>query len=193
MRAQLSALLWLTIRDPAEAALVLLGIPVSRNVGWQNLALGVVLNTLAGIVMLAVFPLPAEMQAPFLNKPLLYALVFGSVFVILVFSLFWGGRAIGGRGRFEDVLLAIGWLLHVRFVVQVASLLLMLAMPGFALIFVLGVGLYSIWVSLNFINVVHGFNSLMKAVLLSVITMVGMFAGMILLLSLVTATAIGMP
>ncbi|WP_412554632.1 YIP1 family protein [Shimia sp. MIT1388] len=192
MKAQLTALFWLTVRDPSEAAVALMSRPVPRNVGWMILALGIVLNALAHFATLTLFPAPPEMNVPFLTAPFLYTTILGCGLVLLVFSFYWGGRAIGGRGRFDDVLLAIGWLQYMRFAVQLASLLLMLAMPGFALVFVLGVGLYSIWVVLNFINVIHGFNSLGKSVMLVLITMMGLTVGMTLLLSLGAATAIGM-
>ena len=45
---------------------------------------------------------------------------------------------------------------------------------------------------MNFINVIHGFNSLGKSVMLVLITMMGLTVGMTLLLSLGAATAIGM-
>ncbi|MBO6897312.1 MAG: YIP1 family protein [Shimia sp.] len=192
MKAQLTALFWLTVRDPSEAAVALMSRPVPRNVGWMILALGIVLNALAHFTTLTLFPTPPEMNVPFLTAPFLYTTILGCGLVLLVFSFYWGGRAIGGLGRFDDVLLAIGWLQFMRFAVQLASLLLMLAMPGFALVFVLGVGLYSIWVVLNFINVIHGFNSLGKSVMLVLITMMGLTVGMTLLLSLGAATAIGM-
>ncbi len=192
MKAQLTALFWLTVREPAEAALVLMSRPVPRNVGWMILALGVVLNALAHFATLTLFPAPPELDVPMLSSPFLYTTILGSGLVILVFSFFWGGRAIGGLARFDDVLLSIGWLQYMRFAVQLISLALMLLMPGFALVFVMGVGLYSIWVVLNFINVVHGFNSLGKSVMLVLITMLGVTAGMTLILSLGAATAIGM-
>ena len=192
MREQLSALFWLTIRDPAEAALALMSRPVPRNVAWMILALGIVLNALAHFATLTLFPPPDELNIGFLTAPFLYTVILGSGLVILVFSFYWGGRAIGGRGRFDDVLLSVGWLQYMRFAVQLVSLGFILLFPGFALVFVLGAGLYAIWVVLNFINVVHEFNSLGKAVMLVLITMLGMTVGMTLLLSLGTATAVGM-
>lgn len=192
MIEQLKALFWLTVRDPSEAAVALMSRPVPRNVGWMILALGIVLNALAHFATLTLFPAPPELDVPFLSAPFLYTCILGGGLVILVYSFYFGGRAIGGRGRFDDILLAIGWLQYMRFTVQMLSLVLMLLMPGFALVFVLGVGLYAIWVVLSFINVVHGFNSMGKAVMLVLITMLGLTVGMTLLLSLGTATAIGM-
>ena len=122
MKAQLTALFWLTVRDPSEAAVVLMSRPVPRNVGWMILALGIVLNALAHFATLTLFPAPAELNVPFLTAPFLYTTILGCGLVLLVFSFYWGGRAIGGRGRFDDVLLAIGWLQYMRFVVQLASI-----------------------------------------------------------------------
>ncbi len=129
MKAQLIALFWLTVRDPSEAAVALMSRPVPRNVGWMILTLGIVLNALAHFATLTLFPAPAELNVPFLTAPFLYTTILGCGLLLLVFSFYWGGRAIGGRGRFDDLLLCLGWLQYMRFAVQLASLLLMMAMP----------------------------------------------------------------
>ncbi len=192
MKEQLSALFWLTIRDPAEAALAIMSRPVARQIGWMILALGILLNVFAHFLTLAMFPAPEEFAAPLLNSPFLYAFVMGGGLIILIFAFFWGGQAIGGKGRFDDLLLALGWLQYMRFVVQLLVLILMIVLPNLALMVAMGVGLYSIWVVLHFINTIHGFGSLGKTFVLLLITSLVLVLGMTMLLSLTAATAIGM-
>ncbi|MDA5555728.1 YIP1 family protein [Shimia sp. MMG029] len=191
MKEQLGALFWLTIRDPAEAALAIMSRPVARQIGWMILTLGIILNVLAHFLTLAVFPAPADLYVPMLQTPFLYAGVMGSGLVILVYAFFWGGHAIGGRGRFDDLLLALGWLQYMRFVVQLLVLVLMVVLPGLALLVSLGVGLYSIWIVLHFVNVIHGFGSLGKTFVLLLFTSMGLVLAMSLLLSITATTSIG--
>ncbi|MBO9408359.1 YIP1 family protein [Shimia sp. R9_1] len=192
MKDQLSALFWLTIRDPAEAALAIMSRPVARQIGWMILFLGILLNVFAHFLTLAIFPAPEEFATPLLNAPFLYAFAMGGGLIVLIFAFFWGGRAIGGRGRFDDLLLAMGWLQYMRFVVQMFVLILMVLLPNFALLLSLGVGLYSIWIVLHFVNVIHGIGSLGKTFVLLLFTSLGLVLGMTMLLSLTAATAIGM-
>lgn len=191
MKEQLSALFWLTIRDPAEAALVIMSRPVARQTGWMILLLGILLNVFVHFLTLALFPTPVDMFVPVLHAPFVYAAVMGGGLIVLISAFFWGGQAIGGRGRFDDLLLALGWLQYMRFVVQLLVLALMHLLPGFALMASLGVGLYSIWIVLHFVNVIHGFGSLGKTFVLLLVTSLGLVLAMSMVLSITTVSAMG--
>ncbi len=181
-----------TIRTPAQAAMLLQGQGLDRTTGWMILGLAVALNTLLYFLSLALFPVPAEMMLPLLQTPFLVATVLGSTVVVLVFVFFWAGRSLGGNAPFDDILLMVGWLQYMRLAIQLGSLVLMLFIPNLAWVFVLGTAIYGLWVVINFLNVAHGFGSLAKSVMLLLLSLVGLMVGMSLIVSLFTASAIGM-
>lgn len=191
MKEQLTALFWLTIREPAEAALVIMSRPMARQISWMILMLGVLLNVMVHFLTLTLFPAPAELSVPLLTTPFMYAAVMGGGLVAMIYAFYFGGRAIGGQGRFDDLLLALGWLQYMRFVLQMLVLVLMLLLPGLALLVSLGIGLYSIWVVMNFVNVIHGLGSLGKSFVLLLMTALGLLLALSMLLSMTAVTAIG--
>ncbi|MGX9350467.1 Yip1 family protein [Shimia sp. W99] len=191
MSAFLRQLFMLTIYNPPQAGQVLVAQQVDRAAGWLILALAVILNTLAYFLSITLFPVPAEIALPLLTSPVLVCMVLGSVTVIFVFAFYWVGRAMGGQARFEDILLMMGWLQYMRLAVQLGALVLMIFLPGLAQIFVMATGLYGAWIVLNFLKVAHGFDTMGKAVMMLVFTLVGMTVGLSLFLSLIGVTAMG--
>ena len=180
-----------TVYRPAEAAAMLMGHGVDRATGWMILGLAVILNTLAYFLSITLFPIPPGTPVPLPVTPLMVATVLGAVTVIFVFAFYWVGRAIGGRGRFDDILLMMGWLQYMRLAVQLASLVLMLFLPGLAKLFVMAAGLYGVWVVINFLTVAHGFDGPGKAVMMLVLTMMGLTVGLSILLSVIGVAAVG--
>lgn len=187
----LRQLFLLTIRDPAAAAGYLVGQELDRMTGWSILALGVVLNTLVYFLTITLFPVPTEVMLPLMTSPLMVSTVLGAVVVIFVFAFYWVGRVLGGQGAFEDILLMMGWLQFMRLAVQVISLVLMLFLPAVASLFVMAAGLYGIWIVVNFLTVAHRFDGLGKAVMVMVLTMMGLTVGLSIFLSVIGVAAMG--
>ncbi len=188
----LRELFGLTIRNPAEAARLLVGLRVERGIGWMILGLAVILNTLAYFLSTTLFPVPAEFTMALFTSPALVTFVLGGVVVIFVFAFYWVGRAMGGTGSFDDILLMMGWLQYMRLAVQLVSLVLMLFLPGLAQIFVMATGLYGAWVVINFLMVAHRFDTIGKAVMMLIFTLMGLTVGLSIFLSLIGVTAMGM-
>lgn len=181
----------LSVRQPDEAARRLFAMNLSRDTLWSGLALAAVLNALIYVLSLIVFPPPGPMVA-FLSSPLIVLITLASVLVITVFGLFWAGRAMGGKGRFADVLIAITWLQYMRLGVQFAALVLMFVSPGLASLAVIAAGLYGVYILVHFLNAAHRFEALSKAFFLIVLTALGMIIGLSLFLSVVGAAAMGL-
>ena len=181
----------LSVRRPDEAAKRLFALNLSRDALWSGLALAAVLNTLVYILSLIVFPPPGPLVG-FLSSPLLVLLTLTSVLVITVFGLFWTGRAMGGTGRFADVLTAITWLQYMRLGVQLAALVMMFVSPGLASLAVLAAGLYGVYILAHFLNAAHRFEALSKAFFLLVLTAMGLVIGLSVFLSVVGAAAMGL-
>ncbi|WP_270730289.1 Yip1 family protein [Shimia sp. Alg240-R146] len=192
MKEQLIQLFGLTIRDPAQAAQVLSDVRFDRATAWTILALAVTLNTLVYFLSIVLFPVPDEMTIPLLTQPYLVWIMLGSTTVIFVFAFYWVGHSLGGRAAFDTILIMVGWLQYMRLVVQLASLVLMILSPALAQIFVMAVGLYGVWILLNFLKEAHGFDSFGKAIGVIVLSAVGLTVGLSVFLSLFTATVIGM-
>lgn len=188
---KLKTLFWMTITRPAEAAQMIINQNIDRTTGWMVMGAAILLNTLIFFMATLLFPIPAEVGIALLRSPFMVALLLGSMMVIFVFSFYWVGLSIGGKARFEDILLCIGWLQYMRFAIQLVSLALMLLLPSLSSLFVMATSLYGVWVVINFLKVAHQFKTLGKAVSLVLLAIMGLTVGLSIFLSLVTATAVG--
>ena len=158
----LIALVVQTVMQPAEAARVVNAIALDRVSLWSALALSSLLNVFLLVISRMLFPLPEEVL-PILNTtPVALAVIYFSIMVGFVFAFFWAGRAMGGRAEMSTILAMMSWLQIMRAIVQAITLVLMVALPGLAGIFVLGAGFYGVYVSMNFVNEAQGFGSLAK-------------------------------
>jgi hypothetical protein len=184
-------LLFQTIKSPQSAAVDLMKLNLNRDALWSALALACVLNTLLFFVANIVAPLPPEMALPMLSTPVSFLIFWASTAVISVFTLYWAGHAIGGKARFADVLAVITWLQLLRVVVQLCSIVLLIASPGLLLVFGLGTALYSLWIAVHFLNVIHGFSSLGKSIFLLVLSFFALVVGLVFLIMVIGIVAEG--
>ncbi|KTF07440.1 Cytochrome c-type protein, partial [marine sediment metagenome] len=75
------------------------------------------------------------------------------------------GRMFGGHGRFEDALLLTVWIEVMLLVVQLAQIVLSLALPGLAgILGIIAVALF-LWLTVQFTKALHGFTSGPKVLL----------------------------
>ncbi|PSL19319.1 Yip1 family protein [Shimia abyssi] len=191
MSAFLKQLFVMTLQRPSEAAQVLIAQRIERNVAWLLLALAVVLNTLAYFVSITLFPPPGELTLSFLMSPVSVATMLGAVVLAFIFGFHSIGRIMGGTAEFDQILLLMGWLQYLRLLVQAGSIVLMLFLPGLASFFVMAAGLYGAWIVLNFMNVAHGFNSMGKAVVLLIFTLIALSVVISVLLSFLGVVPVG--
>jgi hypothetical protein len=188
-------LLILTLRAPGAAAELLTGLQLSRGVLWQALALVTVLSVL--IVGFSPGPMPEAGPiagpSPVVLTPFAYTAVLGASLVMLVFALFYTGAALGGTGTFPATLTLVVWLEVFATAIRVVQTLAMLVSPVLGgLVSLVGLGLL-VWTLINFVNVLHGFGSLGKAVLTLLLAVMGISFGIALILSLIGAGLPGGP
>jgi hypothetical protein len=188
----LMRLLMLTVRSPTQAARLLLQLQLSRAVLWQALALVTVVSVL--LVAVSPGPMPdagpAAGPVPMALSPFAYAAILGASLVILVFALHFTGGALGGTGTFAGSLTLVTWLEVLATAVRVVQTFAMLLSPALGgIVSLLGLALL-FWTLINFINVLHGYENLGKAVLTLVLAVMGISIGLALILSLI---GIGMP
>ena len=114
------------------------------------------------------FPLPSDEGAAVFSisrQPLVLAGM-QLVAIVLGAGLMAGvGRMFGGHGRFEDALLLTVWIEVMLLVVQLAQIVLSLALPGLAgILGIIAVALF-LWLTVQFTKALHGFTSGPKVLL----------------------------
>ena len=172
-----------TLRQPAEAAQVILGTPLSRGTIFTALVAGAALNSVVTGVSLQLFPLPQQWPG-FISSPLTYFVLVAVGLLLFVQLLTWAGRTVGGEGRTDDLLKLMVWLQFVRVALQVIGLVLTVLLPVLGGLYGIAVLALSIWIVLHFVKAGHRLSSLGSAALVLFITVVGLIVGLSLLLTL---------
>ena len=176
----------MTIRTPRDGARWVKSITMSRQSRWEALALfmvvGVVFNQITGFLMFGDFRI--IMMGLTLN-PITYAMIQMAVLVIMVFGVFWIGRAMGGTGGFGDAILLIAWLQAIMTLLQVAQTIAILLIPALGVIIAVASFMLFFWLLSNFIAELHGFTSIPKVLGMILISMIGLTFGMTILLSII--------
>ncbi|MDX5403405.1 MAG: YIP1 family protein [Rhodobacterales bacterium] len=173
-----------TLRDPRGTAARLIALDLDLPTIWTALALGAVLNAMIFSVNIMLFPTTFPMQGLFSN-PILYAVAMAGGMVIAMHLRTWVGGMMGGQGRLADVTVVLVWLQYLRVAAQALLLLMTILVPALALMAMMVVAFYSIWLMLTFLDVAHRFESLGKAALLLVFTVVGIIMGLSFLIALI--------
>lgn len=180
-----------TVKEPRIVAKELIHLRVDRSHLWTALALAVVLNTL--VYQITFLATPQNDIAPLIMiGPIGFAVVIGVVLMLSVVSLVYAGRTLGGKAQFDTVLKLLIWLQYLRFVVQIAALVLTPIIPGLAGLLVFGASLYGIWLLLNFVDVAHEFNSLFISMGVLLMSFFGIIIGLAVFISVVGTGVIGL-
>ena len=174
-------LAWQTVTAPREVAQLLIAARLSHEAILTAMALVVALNALVmGI-------LQASMGAgalPFVMSPVLFGALLAAMLVVSVMVLTGVGRMLGGTARAEDLAVLLAWLQAVRILWQViVAVAALLAPPLASILAVLGF-LAGIYIFLNFLDVAHGFDNLLRALAVLVIGGLALVMAMSLLVSL---------
>lgn len=156
------ALTVLSVRDPAAAARTLMALDVPRGALWSALILMAAIQALIYGISDFLLPTP-EPYAQVYGPPLQFFGILIVGLVLLTHSIRFFGRIFGGTGRIEDVLLVMNWLMVLRSVVQVAALVLVMAVPGLAMVLLMAASLIGFYIMLHFINQAHHLGSLWRA------------------------------
>lgn len=184
----LAALAMDTLRDPRGTGERLIALNLGLPVLWTALALASVLSALLFSINMAIFPAAFPMPGLFFN-PILYAVVLAGGMVISMHLLTWMGTMLGGRGSLAQVTVLLVWLQYLRLAAQVGLLALTMIMPPLGMMATIVVAFYSLWLLLNFLDVAHGFGSIAKALVLLLMTAVGIVVGLSFLLALIGVPA----
>jgi hypothetical protein len=174
---------WLSIMEPSKMAEKAIGLNLPREALWTGLALVAVLNVvlLSLLQLLSPAPIAFEDQV-FALSPFAYVAIVGVFLAMLVGGTFYTGKLMGGVGSFTATLTIIVWFQSVSLTLEAVQLVLVLISPAVASLFgMLSLGAL-IWCIVNFVNVLHGFESLGKALTAIVLALIGtaLCAGIVL-------------
>lgn len=150
-----------TVQDPRAGARALMAMRLPMSVRW--LAFGLVVTGSSLMTVLAVRFSPAGSDpavAQVLSQPIALALMQGVVMLVFAQLMARVGQLAGGKGGFADALLLLTWVQVILMLLQIAQIVLELALPPLAdLLGLLGLGLM-FWLVTNFVAELHGFTSL---------------------------------
>ena len=178
----LKALVVETVTNPAQAAKKVLALDIPTQAIWVGLALIAVLNGLYYAMLLPSLAAAGLITSELAAMPLIVTMFILFVFVGMVYLTTIGGRFLGGTGDVLRVGQVTVWLQGLRLAAQVAIAVISFVAPFLGWIASTALGLWGIWIALNFVAAAHEF-SIPKAIGALVIT----FFGLVLALSILTA------
>ena len=174
---------WHSIMEPSDAARKVIAYGVPAQALWTALALLAVLNVILLALLQMLSPMPASVEGSlFALSPFAYVGIIGVFLVLFVQGTYYVGRFFGGVGSLTATLAIIVWFQSVSLTLESVQLVLALISPAMGSLF----GLLSLgallWVFINFINILHGFDNLAKAILTIILSLVvtAVAAGMLL-------------
>jgi len=177
-----------TLRRPKHAAETVLGFNLDRGSLWSALGLVSVVSVLfTEFTMLFV---PTEMvadQGPFPSSPLLLGLVIWGLLVLSVFITHYVGRAFDGQGQLDQSLKTVIWMQIVLLGLQVVQIGLFVISPVIAILFGWIGALYVFYVFLEFVRILHGFQSLGMVFAGAIVSLIGLMFGIALAIGLIAA------
>lgn len=161
------------LRSPRQGMREVLSLGIRDTALFQFAALMVVLASIAAYLISVMAPAPEEADG--VMGPLGYILVAGGNLVVTSVVLYWGGRMIGGKGDFQNVLLAMSVHQGATIIFQIVFAFSMILWPTLGSV-ILTVGVfYLIYLMAAYVAEVHELRSVWAAV--------GLIVGMIFLLA----------
>ena len=193
----LKTLFALSLRNPREAAELIVGMKLPTQALWLALSLVSVLTSLVFSSLLHAAPMPQDevgqmiMSSPGYDSPLIFALMQWGRAVLSVFVLYWVGKSMGGLGTLGDVLAVITWLQMVTF-----TLIAGLFAVGFIFPFVSTIGMlvvlgWWLWAVVSFLDVAHRFGSPFKAFGVLIVSILGVLLGITVIMGVILSLFAG--
>lgn len=149
-----------TLRNPRAGAQMVLDLDLPVSVGWIALGLMAVASTiLSSLTFLtsAVVDEP-EISAMFAN-PFSLAILQAIILTLVALGIYGVGRYFGGRGSLAGAVVLTAWLEFVLLLVQVVQFCLWQIWPALAEVLGLVGLMLFIWLLIQFIKQLHGFES----------------------------------
>lgn len=179
-----------TVRMPRDGARWVMATEMPRVARWEALLLSVVISVILAQISVFLMPMQGDMgMATLMINPVMAGIIQMSLLVMMVFAIFWIGRAMGGEGGFGNTILLVAWLQFVMVCLQLIQTLSVVLIPPMAgLIGIVGFILF-FWLLTNFVAELHGFQSLGRVFMVIVLAMFGFAFGLSVILTLIGFSA----
>lgn len=163
MIAVLRSLILQTFTDPRYALRKVLSLVPPHQPRWIAAATVIILTVLLTQIITIIAPPPPESPWEAMMGDPVRNTVTQLVFLL---AAAWGmsglARSFGGVANFDDALMAVTWVEFLLLILQVAQLVVVLALPSLALpLAVLTLGLF-FWLLTHFTAALNGFSSMAK-------------------------------
>ncbi|MFA8442970.1 YIP1 family protein [Yoonia sp.] len=165
---------WTSIMEPSDSARKVIDMNIPRDALWMGLALVAVVNVILVVLLQMISPAPVAFQEQgFALSPFGFVAIIGVFLALFVFGVFYAGKIMGGQGSLQGTLAIIVWFQSISLTLEAIQVVLVLISPAIGSIFgLLSLGAL-IWCFVNFINVLHGFKNLGKAMVAIVLALIG--------------------
>lgn len=186
---QMVRLCWQGLTSPREGAHAVLALGAPRAALWPlaglvAVAVAVLMLAQSAIVGPAEVPIGDGTVQQIRIEPLFLA---GMVYLFVI-AYAWGlaafGQRLGGTGSFEESLVLGIFLQMIMIGFQVAELAALLVVPPLAGVIAIAGLFIGLWLNLQFIDVLHGFGSLLKSFFLMVAVSAAFAIGLMFLITL---------
>ena len=180
-----------TLRSPRTAAQKIISLGLSRDVLWSSLVLVACINSIVYSLSLLISDTSA--LPPLLRNPVMFFMLVTGLQVLSVHGFYWGGRALGGSGDLGELLSLMVWIQALQAAANACLFVVLLVSPGIEQLLSLGVGIFGLWITLNFITEALRLPGLMHAVGVLVLATLGIAFGLVILAAMIGVGALGVP
>lgn len=165
----------LAFRDPRAAAADVIALGIPREALPPAMFIVVALSVIINAGAEAVAPSPLSAVSPFQM-----AFIMAVLFVASALAVCKVGQLLGGFGKCSDAVLLVVFFEAIFTPAQALNLLFLAIAPALANVFAIFIIVLGIWVNVNFIAALHGFQGLGRSVavllLSSVVVTIAMVA-----------------
>lgn len=174
-----------TLTAPQDGLRTVLGWRLDRGTLWMSAVVVVIISVLLNGLLVVIKPelLVGPQLIP--TSPFLQALVIWGGLVLTVYGTHFIGKMFGGTGQFDDSMNAVIWLQAVLLVFQLGQVVLLTISDGAGALASIGLFIYTIWLFVNFVAVVHGFKSLWMVLVGFIGSSIGVGFGLLILFSII--------
>ncbi|WP_411889732.1 YIP1 family protein [Yoonia sp. SDW83-1] len=183
---------WMSLLEPAHMARKAIDLRIDMRSLWMGLALIVILNVLLLALMQVISPVPDNAPpSPLTLSPWALTGVLGLFMVLMVYGTYFAGQIMDGIGDLHATLTIIVWFHAINLTLEVIQIGLILISPQIGLLFGMVALGALLWCFLNFINVLHEFNSLGKSFVAFVLSLFGVGVVALIILAMVGVSLSG--
>ncbi len=152
-----------TLTDPKAAALRLRGLNLPGEARWIGFAIAVILSVLLQQAVFIIAPLPSgSVWSAIVQDPVSTGLTQALFILAAAWAMAVVAGWFGGKARFADTLLAMAWIEFVLLLVEVAQIVILMALPVLSVpLFLISVFLF-FWLLTHFTAALNGFAHLGK-------------------------------